>query len=247
MDARPALPARQLARIRETRRHPKRTQPDWAPLTVLAAELQAKLAQLERPLGDVLDLFAATQPYRDLLTDPRSYVAMDIDEHYGPQDVVSQEFLPFADGSFDLIISTESFHYIVETEAAIAELKRVLRPGGTLLLTMPLVWEYDRRTVERRYTGPELAALFEGWEQVEARELGGYAVAWAMVTGRVLRGFTEFGPRWSRSLASALLPAACFVLNGIAALLARAEPRWHTGPFTLPAGLMLTARRPVEA
>ena len=42
----------------------------------------------------------------------------------------------------------------------------MLRPGGTLVLTLPLVWEYDRRIVERRYTGPGLAELFEGWDDV---------------------------------------------------------------------------------
>lgn len=244
MEARPALPARQLARIRKTRRHPRRTQPDWAVLHVLVEELRKKLAELEAPLGDVLDLYSATQPYRDLLPAHRSYVSMDIDEHYGPQDVVSDDFLPFADESFDLILCTEAFYYLVDVEEAISELQRVLRPGGTLLLTVPLVWEYDRRIVEHRFTGPELAAMFDGWEDVAAAELGGYAIAWATLTGRILSGFAEFGPAWSRRVSAALLPLASTIVNGLAALLARAEHRWHTGPIVLPAGLMLTARRP---
>ena len=82
-------------------------------------------------MTDVLDLFAATQPYRDLLPAHETYVSMDIDEHYGPQDVVSDEFLPFADEAFDLILFTEGFHYVTEPEHGAGELRRVLRPGGT--------------------------------------------------------------------------------------------------------------------
>ncbi len=61
-------------------------------------------------MTDVLDLFAAIQPYRNLLPAHETYVSMDIDEYYGPQDVVSDEFLPFADEAFDLILFTKAFH-----------------------------------------------------------------------------------------------------------------------------------------
>jgi SAM-dependent methyltransferase len=101
-------------------------------LRALAEELSRVLAGIEHPVTDVLDLFAATQPYRDMLPAHETYVSMDIDEHYGPQDVVSDEFLPFADETFDLILFTEAFHYVTEPEEGVAELRRVLRPGGTL-------------------------------------------------------------------------------------------------------------------
>jgi SAM-dependent methyltransferase len=243
---RPPLPARDLARIRRTRRHPDRTQPDYAVLRVLVDELERALGRVEPPVTDVLDLFAATQPYRDLLPAHENYVSMDIDEHYGPQDVVSDEFLPFADDAFDLIVFTEGFHYVTEPERGAAELRRVLRPGGTLILTLPLVWEYDRRIVERRYTGPALAELFADWDEVSVGEIGGYTVAWATLSGRILRGLSEFGPSPVRRVGALMLPAASVVLNAIAALLSRLELRWHSGPFVLPMGLILVARRPGE-
>jgi SAM-dependent methyltransferase len=244
MQARPPLPVRELARIRATRRHPRRTQPDYAVLRVLVGELERALASVDHPVGDVLDLYAATQPYRDLLPEHRTYVSLDIDEHYGRQDVVSDEFLPFADDAFDLILFTEAFHYAPDPEQAVAELRRVLRPGGTLVLTLPLVWEYDRRIVERRYTGPALAELFARWDEVSVGEIGGYAVAWATLSGRILRGLGEFGPAPFRRVAATLLPLASFVLNGVAGLLSRAERRWHAGPFILPMGLIVVARAP---
>lgn len=45
--------------------------------------------------------------------------------------------LPFADGSFDRIIAAEVLEHIPADIAAIDELVRVLRPGGTLAATVP--------------------------------------------------------------------------------------------------------------
>ena len=44
------------------------------------------------------------------------------------------EALPFADASFDLVVSYVTLVDIEDADAAIAEMARVLRPGGTLLV-----------------------------------------------------------------------------------------------------------------
>jgi SAM-dependent methyltransferase len=45
--------------------------------------------------------------------------------------------LPFADGSFDRVIASEVLEHIPADETAMAELARVLRPGGTMAVTVP--------------------------------------------------------------------------------------------------------------
>ena len=45
--------------------------------------------------------------------------------------------LPFADGSFDRVIASEVMEHIDDDDAAMAELTRVLRPGGTIAITVP--------------------------------------------------------------------------------------------------------------
>jgi SAM-dependent methyltransferase len=45
--------------------------------------------------------------------------------------------LPFADGSFDKIVCTNSFHHYPAHIAALREMRRVLRPGGVLGLVDP--------------------------------------------------------------------------------------------------------------
>lgn len=80
--------------------------------------------------------------------------------------------LPFPDGSFDRVIAAEVLEHIPEDEAALAELARVLRPGGTMAVTVPawlaerVCWalsdEYHAPFVEgghvRIYSEPELRA-----------------------------------------------------------------------------------------
>jgi len=45
--------------------------------------------------------------------------------------------LPFADGSFDVVICSEVLEHIKDNRTAVAELVRVLKPGGDLVVTVP--------------------------------------------------------------------------------------------------------------
>jgi SAM-dependent methyltransferase len=45
--------------------------------------------------------------------------------------------LPFADGTFDRVIASEVLEHIPDDVAAMSELARVLRPGGTMAVTVP--------------------------------------------------------------------------------------------------------------
>lgn len=45
--------------------------------------------------------------------------------------------LPFPDGTFDRIIASEVIEHIPDDDGALTELQRVLRPGGTIAVTVP--------------------------------------------------------------------------------------------------------------
>jgi SAM-dependent methyltransferase len=45
--------------------------------------------------------------------------------------------LPFPDGSFDTVLSFQVFEHVADTERYLAEIRRVLRPGGQLVLVTP--------------------------------------------------------------------------------------------------------------
>ena len=51
--------------------------------------------------------------------------------------------LPFADASFDRVIASEVIEHVPDDAAALEELTRVLRPGGTMAVTIP-AWLGER-------------------------------------------------------------------------------------------------------
>jgi SAM-dependent methyltransferase len=73
--------------------------------------------------------------------------------------------LPFADAAFDLVISTDVIEHIVNDEAALREMRRVLKSGGRVVLTTPAYsWAYSSHDrflhhVRRYDTGPLRACI----------------------------------------------------------------------------------------
>jgi SAM-dependent methyltransferase len=55
--------------------------------------------------------------------------------------------LPFPDSSFDLVYSNGVIHHVPQTERAVHEFRRVLRPGGTALVMV-----YHRNSFNYRFT-----------------------------------------------------------------------------------------------
>lgn len=52
-------------------------------------------------------------------------------------DPAAQGKLPFADASFDAVVSSSVFEYVTDPARQFTEIARVLRPGGAFLLTVP--------------------------------------------------------------------------------------------------------------
>ena len=104
------------------------------------------LAQAHLPEGGrVLDYGCGTGPYRDELPARTEYVGADIPGN--PQATVeirSDGTVPLPDGSFDLILSTYALEHVEEPNTYLAECRRLLRPGGTLALAVPVLMYYHR-------------------------------------------------------------------------------------------------------
>jgi SAM-dependent methyltransferase len=75
--------------------------------------------------------------------------------------------LPFMDGAFDVVAAFDVVEHCEDDALAVAELARVLTPGGRMLLSVPAYqWAWSDHDVQaghhRRYTRPDLVRLVEG-------------------------------------------------------------------------------------
>jgi SAM-dependent methyltransferase len=233
--------------IRRSRRRPAITQFDYLHVTALTAGLREAIAELPGPVEDVLDVWCGSRPYDDLLPAGARSTGLDVEGNpYGVADVVSNEVLPFPDASFDLVLCVQSFHYMDDPDAAVSEIARVLRPGGSALVSSVLGFEYDRRHFEARYTEHQLRALFDGWDDVRVREDGGRTVSWTVLTGSLVSGLEQrvASAPGGRLLRPAFL-ASYAVVNAAGLVLSRLEP--SGGTAALPMNLTLTARKSAVA
>lgn len=243
------LPPETIRRMRRTRRNPGRRQFDYLHVRRLLEDLGQVLARVGDGSLEVLDVYCGTRPYDDLLPPGSRITGLDVPGNpYGLADVVSDEFLPFPDESFDLVMCIEGFHYVPDPLVGVSELGRVLRPGGYAVVAVPFAWEYDRAQLEHRFTGPELEALFTGWDDVSVIENGGRAVAWATLTGSLAHMVEWHVPGATlRRLLRPLFVAGYFTVNVLGALLDRSERRRARSTLTLPMNLLVSARRPERA
>jgi SAM-dependent methyltransferase len=81
----------------------------------------------------------------------------------GVRHVPVGEALPFPEATFDIVTALDVLEHIDNDAAALVDLRRVLRPGGLLLVTVPafaFLWG-DQDEIShhyRRYRAPDLAA-----------------------------------------------------------------------------------------
>lgn len=96
------------------------------------------------------------------------YTGLDLDEWMGverrPDIVGTAEAIPVEDESFDVVFGVAVFYYVADPDRALRECRRVLRPGGELV-----IFDYEARTIERlRAEGDRLVR--NAWTRHELRD-----------------------------------------------------------------------------
>lgn len=92
--------------------------------------------------GKVLDVGGGQKAmYLPLLPRGLDIASVNIDPGIAPTHLVQPgQPLPFADDSFDTIISLNTLEHIYDAPAVLAEMHRVLRPGGQAHITVPFMF-----------------------------------------------------------------------------------------------------------
>lgn len=161
----------------------------------------------------VLDVGAGSAPYRERFAHCR-YITQDLGRledsqlqgraGYAPLDIISDiERLPLSDGYCDVVVCTEVLEHVPEPIKAIAEMSRVLKPGGLMLLSAPL--RSTLHQVPYHYYGGFTPFWYErflgglGFSSVEIEPVGGFFRGYAHANLCCALHLSPFeGPLWKR-------------------------------------------------
>jgi len=173
-------------------------------------------AAKEIPVGAlILDAGAGNGRYRPLFERQR-YIAADFcrveGKNYGRIDVVTDLAEPgLKDGSLDAVVSTQVLEHIREPGQFLAQLARLLKPGGSLYLTCPLNWGVHEAPYDfYRYTRYALEDLVQsaGLELRSIVPMGGYFCLLGKILSRLPYQLDE--PR--RGIFRRWIFKTCFIL-----------------------------------
>lgn len=115
-----------------------------------------------------LDLGCANSPYSQYFP---NRVGLDVSPGKGVDVIGDAHALPFEDGKFDVILCTEVLEHLHTPHLAIAEMERVLKRNGILILTTRFIFPlHDTPNDYFRYTKYGLRHLLQSWDILELRE-----------------------------------------------------------------------------
>lgn len=209
------------------------------------AEFVAEAARRIPSGARVVDVGAGDAPYREFF-EHTDYITIDWEHSIhggaaGSDFLASAENLPLDEASADAIVMTEVLEHISAPERVLNEVGRILRPGGSLFLTVPFVWILHEMPHDFfRYTPSALTMLLEraGFVEVSVSNRGNYFTTLAqlmqMVPSWLVGGSNADGLDGRRRKAGAALAALAGAFSALSPLDDKA---------LLPLGFNVAARR----
>jgi SAM-dependent methyltransferase len=158
-----------------------------SPVYFIRDGLYKNIASLAPRLsGDLLDFGCGSKPYESLFGNATSYTGVDVqvsghDHARSRIDVFYDgERLPFADERFDGAVAFEVFEHVFNIDQVLREIRRTLKPGGQLLLSIPFAWDEHEAPYDfARYTSFGIRHILEqnGFEVVVMRKTTTFVLA----------------------------------------------------------------------
>ena len=137
------------------------------PFFIARRGLAAAIGEFAHHLhGRLLDVGCGRKPYERLFR-VEEYVGLDLESDRARSVGVADHYydgerFPFVNASFDSVLCNQVLEHVFNPNEFVAEIHRVLKPGGRLLLTVPFVWdEHEQPFDYARYSSFGLRALFE--------------------------------------------------------------------------------------
>jgi ubiquinone/menaquinone biosynthesis C-methylase UbiE len=198
------------------------TQPDRELLHAFVAKYAGDVT------GDVLDIGGGAGRYKGLFRGAKSYRILDTDAAQKPDIVGSVEKIPLPDASVDAVLCTQVLGDVWDVHAAAKEIARVLRPGGTLILTESLMNElHDEPFDFWRFTpGAWEKLLGNDFDMIHVESRGGYFSSRAQ---NRIRRMIEKHDLYKKPLVGRVANLWTTWLTRVAAMRDRQAPLWQHG------------------
>jgi SAM-dependent methyltransferase len=166
-----------------SRLDPPRTSVQYAVRKPLVGWLQGQDVEGKR----ILDVGCGDRPYAELFPDA---VGFDVPGNPHADLHGSIEAIPVDDASFDVVLCLQVLEHVADPAAAVRELRRVVAPGGRVLLSTHGVYPFHPNPDDLwRWTHQGLERLFltnGAWTSVSVRPGAGTAASLAMINGHFL-------------------------------------------------------------
>lgn len=182
-----------------------------------AANFRALAARLARKPGgaDLLVLGCGDAPgagMAELLAPGLRILDTDVALHGRARLVCDAHDLPFADAAFDAVVAQAMLEHVPDPHRCVAEIRRVLRPGGLLYAEVPFMQQvHGGRYDYTRFTHAGLRHLLRDFREIESGVCGGPGMALAWAWEYFLLAF--FRRRRLRNLASTAARFTSFFLK----------------------------------
>jgi SAM-dependent methyltransferase len=168
------------------RLQPRRTSVQYA----VRKPLIEWLASLNLSGMRVLDVGCGDRPYEELLSGAAEIVGFDVPGNPHADLHGSIDALPVADASFDIVLCLQVLEHVPDPAAAVRELRRVVRPGGRVLLSTHGVYPFHPNPDDFwRWTHDGLERLFRDngdWSSLTVRPGAGTAATVSMLIAHLI-------------------------------------------------------------
>jgi SAM-dependent methyltransferase len=147
----------------EGRRKPSLRSPNYAVRAPLARWLrgEAELARRRDTKPRLLDVGCGVKPYEPFFSGAvAEYIGVDVANPAAELEGTVEE-IPVPDGSFELVLCTQTLEHVEDPSRAVRELRRVVAPGGRVLVSTHGVQVYHPNPGDYwRWTHAGLERLF---------------------------------------------------------------------------------------
>jgi SAM-dependent methyltransferase len=168
-------------------------------------------------VGHVVDVGCGWSQYRPFLISATRYTGVDVERGMAAVVLGSAMSLPLRTASADCVMATEVLEHLPSPCTALAEAKRVLRPGGRLYVTAPMSWGLHQLPHDYyRFTHLGLAHMLRssGFRVDLVEPIGGLFSLFAARIADYLHSTLVDGPLARLGMVKGRLRAGALLLSG---------------------------------